>query len=116
MMDCGPGFEPFSVEIRSIGDGVRLLTIGGELDLATSPRLQAALAALPAWEAGRLVVDMARVSFVDPSGARALLTAAREHGSLTVSSVSPEAARTFALLGLDDVLTAAVTKSASARS
>jgi anti-anti-sigma regulatory factor len=50
------------------------------------------------------------------SGARALVTAAREHGSRTVSSVSPEAARTFALLGLDDVLTAAVTKSASARS
>jgi anti-anti-sigma factor len=93
---------------------VRLLTIGGELDLATLPRLQAALAALPALEAGRLVVDMVPMSFVDTSGARALVTAAREHGSRTLSSVSPEAARTFALLGLDDVLTAAVTKSASA--
>ncbi len=59
-------------------DGVRLLEVFGELDLATAPRLCAALDAARAGRAKRLVVDLTGVDFCDSTGLRALIGASNE--------------------------------------
>ena len=72
----------FDVE-RTTFDGRRLLTVRGDLDLATAPQLGAAVEALlPASPRG-LVVDLTPTTFLDSSGARQLVHIARaaaDHG------------------------------------
>jgi anti-anti-sigma factor len=67
----------FDVERTSIA-GRPALTVRGELDLATAPRLASAvdeeLAAAPA----ALVIDLGPTIFLDSSGARQLVLAARK--------------------------------------
>ena len=55
-----------------------LVSIGGELDLATVPRVSAALSAEPVAGARAVVVDLAGVTFMDSTGLAALLTLERE--------------------------------------
>ena len=55
-----------------------LVSIGGELDLATVPRVSAALSAEPVAGARAVVVDLAGVTFMDSTGLAALLDFERE--------------------------------------
>jgi len=59
-------------------DGVRLLEVFGELDLATAPRLCALLDAARTQRVKRLVVDLTGVDFCDSTGLRALMGASTE--------------------------------------
>ena len=59
-------------------DGVRLLEVFGELDLATAPRLCARLDAARGERVRRLVVDLTGVDFCDSTGLRALMGASTE--------------------------------------
>ena len=61
-------------------DGVRLLEVFGELDLATAPRLEHALA-----EAGDdVLLDLRGLTFMDSTGVRVLLEAAERGGGLRI--------------------------------
>jgi anti-anti-sigma factor len=64
-----------SVE-QTVGDGVVTVTLVGELDLASVPVLEQRLEAIERERAGRIVIDLAGVSFIDSSGLRVLLLAA----------------------------------------
>ncbi len=78
--DAG-GFRPPRFDVRvAEGDGGRLLIrVSGELDLVTAPQMSAALAQA----SGRPVtVDLSELAFMDSTGLRALLSAAREHADL----------------------------------
>jgi anti-sigma B factor antagonist len=59
-------------------DGVRLLEIFGELDLATAPALCSLLDAARIQRVKRVVVDLAGVDFCDSTGLRALMGASTE--------------------------------------
>ena len=50
-----------------------LVAIAGELDMATVPRVSAALEAEPAASAGAVVIDLAGVTFIDSTGLAALV-------------------------------------------
>ena len=50
-----------------------VLTVGGEVDLATAPQLRAKLVALVEDGAGSVVVDLTPVAFMDSTGLQALL-------------------------------------------
>jgi anti-anti-sigma factor len=69
-------------EIRSEldDDGARL-TLSGELDLATVPRVEEAVASVLARGATRVVVDLSRLGFVDSSGLRMFITLNDRSGS-----------------------------------
>ena len=69
--------EPLAVHESDV-DGVRLLEVFGELDLATAPTLCAALDAARIDRVKRLVVDLTGVAFCDSTGVRALIGASRE--------------------------------------
>jgi anti-sigma B factor antagonist len=97
----------FAIEAERDGARARLAVIG-ELDIATTPQLVAALAALePGYET--LVVDLSRCTFFASSGISILLDendrAAREGFELVVIKPPPQVQRMFDLAGLDDRLT-----------
>jgi anti-sigma B factor antagonist len=81
-----------------------VITVAGEVDIATAPQLGHHLAALAG--SGRPVIaDLDQVSFIDAAGLRVLAAAARQAaaagGSLHVVSGRYQVRRVFALTGLD---------------
>ena len=69
--------EDFSVDVTETGDRT-VVAPAGELDLATAPQLEDALRG-PARAGGHLVIDLRRLSFMDSSGVRSLITT---HGTV----------------------------------
>jgi len=73
--------EPFSVAVVQ-EDGRSVVSVRGELDLATAPELEAAL--LPGLrEGGSAVLDLRGLEFMDSTGVRVVVAAhlaAQEHG------------------------------------
>jgi anti-anti-sigma factor len=74
--------QPLAVE-RSQTDGCELLSVEGELDVATAPRMIAALNEAFANLSFPLVVDLSKVDFMDSTGLALLMNAhrrVRRHG------------------------------------
>jgi anti-anti-sigma factor len=90
-------------------DGVRLVEVFGELDLATAPRLCSALDAARIHRVKRLAIDLTGVDFCDSTGLRALIGASTElrvsGGRLAIACL-PEGpvARLFDIVGARETL------------
>jgi anti-anti-sigma factor len=111
-------FRPFSVRVEHPGPGDLLaqtvIHVSGEVDVATSELLAAAVTrAMGAMEAANkgateLVVDLARVRFIDASGINVLLRSARRlhsaDGTLVLRSPSRAVHRMLDILRLREVL------------
>jgi anti-sigma B factor antagonist len=86
------------------GPGYVVVTVAGEVDIATVAELRERLAAL-AVSGVPLVADLDQVSFIDATGLGALAGAAREateHGtSLHLVCAQPQTRRLFRVTGLD---------------
>jgi anti-sigma B factor antagonist len=70
------------VQLSREGDSVTI-ALSGEIDLATAPRLDAAIREVESGGSTALVVDMSELTFLDSSGLRVLLQAsvrARQDG------------------------------------
>ena len=95
------------VESGSI-DGAALLTLRGEIDVYTAPRLRQAIIDLVDGGANRIVVDMEKVDFLDSTGLGTLvggLKRLREAGgSLALVITAPRILRLFQITGLTKVL------------
>ena len=97
-----------TLTVRPNGQDV-VLSVGGEVDLATAPQLHAKLVdLLDVGEASSVVVDLTPVGFMDSTGLTVLLAArqrARAHGR-SVQLVCPEGAvlRVIRLTGVEKVL------------
>lgn len=77
----------FSIADSHRADGSVLLTVTGELDIATVPVVRDRLAGLTEAGARRLVVDLRDVSFMDSTGLAAFIHAKMrlgDEGSLTL--------------------------------
>jgi anti-anti-sigma factor len=59
----------------STRDDVSVLTLSGELDLASTPTLERELAAIESGGAKKILIDLAGVGFMDSTGLQALLRA-----------------------------------------
>lgn len=68
--------------------GAVLLTIGGEIDMASVPALQTELQRVLATHPGSLVFDMSAVRFMDSSGIAALLRCVGQVADLRVRNPS----------------------------
>jgi anti-sigma B factor antagonist len=73
------GAAPAALDVEESDEGgVRILTLRGELDLATAPSACVRLDAARRRPRPRVVVDLSGVRFCDSTGLRALLGAANE--------------------------------------
>jgi len=95
--------DALAVQVR-LQPGYAVITVAGEVDIATAPQLGHHLAALAG--SGRPVIaDLDQVSFIGAAGLRMLAAAARQAagsgGSLHVVSARYQVRRAFALTGLD---------------
>jgi anti-anti-sigma factor len=95
----------FSTSTDSADSGL-VLTVRGELDVATAPRLRVRIGELTLTSGQLLVVDLSGVTFCDSSGISALIAArnAAEAAEAKVALVAVPArlTRTLALTGLAD--------------
>jgi anti-anti-sigma factor len=99
---------PLDIDIRLV-DGVQLVSVRGELDLASAPALAERLSA--AVESVPVEVDLAGVGFIDARGLRVLVAAhAQGNGAggpgLRLVRASEPTRRLFELVGLARLLDA----------
>jgi anti-anti-sigma factor len=89
-------------------DGVPVLSLQGELDIASSSDLPTRLVGLAQASPPRLVVDLADLSFIDSSGVNALVETARavqlDGGSIAFAAATPQVGRVLELVRLQDVV------------
>lgn len=67
----------FSLQVMSDGSHV-LIALHGELDIAAEPQLAAELASIVASRPAAVTVDLRKLTFLDSTGLRALLTLREE--------------------------------------
>ena len=82
--DAG-AFRPPRFDVTASNDperGGTLLRVSGELDLVSEAEFEKALADV---EAQPMRIDLSELAFMDSTGLRALLSAARAHPDLTLS-------------------------------
>jgi anti-anti-sigma factor len=82
----------FEVDVVRRGSA-EVLSVRGELDIATAPRLEEAAAATT----GRLVVDLTGTTFLDSTGLRSLIALAKDDGR-DVAVVCPQDNRAVILV------------------
>lgn len=97
-----------SVRVLSTGERTLRVFVGGELDLLTSSKFEAAVTRALS-EADEVVVDLSQVAFVDSTGLSSILavvsTSQLNGSTLTISStLAPQARKVFELSGLDEAL------------
>jgi len=85
-------------------DGWSVLEVGGEIDVATAPRLREQLISLVNSERFRIVVDLGHVDFIDSTGLGVLIGAlkrVRTHdGDLALACHEPRILKVFEITGL----------------
>jgi len=95
-----PGPE---LSVRSQG-GYTIVTISGEIDIASVPVLRERLISLPRPHASRIIIDLSGVTFCDASGLAVLVGASRRAGLLggvlRLAAPSPMMATVLRLTGL----------------
>lgn len=88
--------------------GSSVVRVSGELDMASAPKLAAALRCLCLADGGDLQIDIATMSFCDCSGLSVLLAAARDcrgrGGQFALVNPTPPLRRLIGLAGLDEAL------------
>jgi anti-sigma B factor antagonist len=98
---------PFEMESAHDGQSGRL-TLLGELDIATVPRVEEAVDAILQNGAQRLTVDLGGLDFVDSSGLRLFIVLQQRSGSegweLALTRPQPQALKVFRLSGVEEDL------------
>lgn len=97
-----------SLSTRSVA-GRRILEVGGEIDVYTAPQLRERLIALVDGGDRRVVVDLARVEFLDSTGLGVLVGALKRlrgvDGELSLVCAQERLLKIFRITGLDRVFT-----------
>ena len=105
------------VETGSI-DGAALLTLRGEIDVYTAPRLRQAILELVDGGATRIVVDMEKVDFLDSTGLGVLVGGLKrvkmKEGSLSIVTTQDKILKIFDITGLNKVVASHPTVEAAA--
>lgn len=93
---------------QSTVEGIRVVTLRGEIDHETSGDLGSALSPAEGSEQPRTVVDLAGVTFMDSSGINTLISAhlAAEgaRGWLRLAAPQPPVLRVIQLVGIDTLI------------
>ncbi len=97
-----------SVSVEADGDAVKLAA-RGEMDLATADIVDRELVKAEASDARRIILDLSGVEFIDSSGLKVLVYAARRSNSdsnrLAVMPGTGQVAKMLKLTGIEEFLT-----------
>jgi anti-sigma B factor antagonist len=109
LADAWPYHTPLSVGARPVSDGVALVTVAGEVDIATVESLRVVLSPLASDETVHTVVcDLSQVTFLGGIAVSALLDARRalaeRAARLRLVATSHAVLRPLSVLNLLDVL------------
>jgi anti-sigma B factor antagonist len=89
-------------------DGVSVITVTGEIDIATAPTLREHVAQVVETSGSDLIIDLSAVDFIDSTGLGVIVGAYKKvgerEGSLSVVSGQELVRRLFSITGLDDVI------------
>jgi anti-sigma B factor antagonist len=102
--DTDSGEVSFMISRRELAHDTSLLSVEGDLDLASAPSLKWALEDLQAAESRNVIVDLARVGFIDSTALGVLVGAQRSLGPgvrLAIACDEENVLRIFELTGLD---------------
>jgi anti-sigma B factor antagonist len=101
------GRDPLDIEVQSSAERT-LVTLSGELDASTASSLYDKLSDLEVLDTRHVVLDLAKVTFMDSTGLAVIVT---EHkrlrhydGTLTIFSPPSSVRRLFEITGLTSVL------------
>jgi anti-sigma B factor antagonist len=95
------------LELRSHRqDGTHLISLSGELDLQGCPQVEAELLRAEQGDAGRILVDLSHVDFIDSTGIALLVAAMRRNEGRperlrVIASESDDVQRLLEVCGLD---------------
>ena len=93
------------IESAAVGNAT-ILTVTGEVDVATAPQLDEQLAV--AATAPKIVLDLTAVTFLDSSGLGVIIKGLKRvselGGSLVLVVTNPSILKVFSITGLDKVL------------
>lgn len=113
----GDGVADDLVVLRHQVQGCAVLTLAGELDVATAPCFRKHLAAAIETGATKVVVDLSRVTFMDLAGIGTLVAALCRtrwaRGSICLVGPNREVSRLLSLSGVDSVLPVYLTTDAA---
>jgi anti-sigma B factor antagonist len=88
-------------------DGIPVMVIQGEIDVATAPRVRERLLAMAEGNPKLAVADLSGVTFVDSTALGVLVSGAKRFrtggGDLRLVVTAPHIAKVFAITGLDDL-------------
>ncbi|MBA3283403.1 MAG: STAS domain-containing protein [Acidimicrobiia bacterium] len=88
-------------------DGWSVLQVGGEIDVATAPRLREQLLKLVNDQRYSIVVDLEAVDFIDSTGLGVLIGARKRvrlhDGDVKLICTEPRIVKVFEITGLDQV-------------
>jgi anti-sigma B factor antagonist len=100
-----PGMD-LDLETGSVGDSA-LLTLRGEIDVYTAPRLRQGIIDLVDGGAVKIVVDMTKVDFLDSTGLGVLVGGLKrvrmKDGSLSIVATQDKILKIFDITGLNKV-------------
>jgi anti-anti-sigma factor len=103
MAEIDPGPAELTVTLASQED-VPVLVLSGELDMSNTDTVKAAIANSGAERAGRLVLDVSDLRFIDSAGIAVLLEAVERIGPVSLRAPAPAVRRVIELTGLTEVL------------
>ncbi|MCV7302073.1 STAS domain-containing protein [Mycobacterium barrassiae] len=101
-----PPKDPITTSV-SHADGVAVLAVSGEIDLATIPAFEAAIADALKQRPTALIVDVSAVDFLASAGLQALVAtheSVRGEAGFAVVADGPATSRPIELTGLDQIL------------
>ena len=88
-------------------DGVAILAVTGEVDVATAPRLRQQLVEIASSGQDTLIVDLGAVEFLDSTGLGVLVSGLKrfrtQGGELVVVCTRPRIVKVFEITGLTTV-------------
>jgi anti-sigma B factor antagonist len=98
---------PFGISARELAPDTSVISVEGELDLSSAPRLKGMLLDLLESAHSRLVVDLSQTSFMDSTALGVLLGVKRKLATdarLAIVCVRPNVLKIFEFAGVDGAL------------
>lgn len=103
--DAYPVADTMTTTVAS-QDGATVLTVAGEVDLATAPALESSIEAILNGKPAALIIDLTAVSFLASAGMAVLVATHQRAGDATAIAVvadGPATSRQLRMTNLDQV-------------